>query len=217
MAYGNTNPTERILTAAEKLFAEKGFSGTSIREITTKAHCNLVAVNYYFHGKDRLYIEVFNRRMNLLTKQRIGRLEQQISAKESNLELESLIRSFAEMFWETFIKDGSGQNFMKLLMHEMYNPHLPKELFLNKVIQPLRNIVRQALLVMCPRLDRIEADLCFHSIAAQLLNALQAQDLFKGLSEEDIPFLNLEKVLNHIVRFSAAGIWAYAENKKTNN
>ena len=46
---------EQILSAAEVLFAEKGFSYTSIRDITEKADCNLAAVNYYFHGKENLY------------------------------------------------------------------------------------------------------------------------------------------------------------------
>lgn len=217
MADDNTNPMEQILTAAEKLFAEKGFSGTTVREITKEAHCSTVAVNYYFHGKEGLYIEVFNRRMKLLTKQRIGRLEQYLSAQKSKMNLESLIRSFAEVFWEPLIKDRPSQNFMKLLIHETYDPHLPKGLFLNKIIHPLRNIMRQTLLLVCPGLNPMEADLCLHSIAAQLLNALQAQDLFKGIDEKDMPFLNLEKVLNHIVRFSAAGVRVYAENKNANN
>ena len=43
---------QSILDAAEELFAEKGFTGTSIREITQQAKCNIASVNYYFHGKE---------------------------------------------------------------------------------------------------------------------------------------------------------------------
>ena len=39
---------ERILDAAEQLFAEKGFAETSLRLITSKAGVNLAAVNYHF-------------------------------------------------------------------------------------------------------------------------------------------------------------------------
>jgi AcrR family transcriptional regulator len=42
---------ERILDAAEQLFAEKGFAETSLRLITSKAGVNLAAVNYHFGSK----------------------------------------------------------------------------------------------------------------------------------------------------------------------
>jgi AcrR family transcriptional regulator len=43
-----------ILQVAEKLFAEKGFDGTSIREISSKANVNVAMVSYYFGSKDKL-------------------------------------------------------------------------------------------------------------------------------------------------------------------
>lgn len=210
----NSNLGEQILSAAETLFAKKGFRRTSIRDITSKANCNLASVNYYFHGKENLYIEVFNRRMELLTRQRIRLLEQRLSNKKT-INLELLIRFFAEVFLEPLLKNSSGQNFIKLLLQEMNEPHLPKGLFLNKVIQPLRNSMQPKLLSVCPELNQMEADLCLHSIAAQLITAHQAQNLFKGSDVKDMPFMNMKKVLSHIVRFSVAGVRVYAENKKT--
>ena len=44
----------RILDAAEKLFGEKGFDATSLRDITTEADVNLAAVNYHFQSKESL-------------------------------------------------------------------------------------------------------------------------------------------------------------------
>jgi AcrR family transcriptional regulator len=203
---------ERILDESEKLFAEKGFSGTSIREITKKADCNVAAVNYHFHGKENLYIEVFRRRMKLLAAQRISNLKKTLSS-ETQIDLHSLIRSFVEIFLEPFIKDNSGNSLMKLMMHERHEPHLPKSLFLNEIVQPTRNIMRQALLVVCPKLDRVDADLCLHSIVAQLLNLLHAQELYKDLDKDDMPLLDAPKSISHIIKFSAAGIYAYSENK----
>lgn len=52
---------ERILDAAEQLFAERGFSETSLRLITGKAGVNLAAVNYHFGSKKALIQEVFAR------------------------------------------------------------------------------------------------------------------------------------------------------------
>jgi AcrR family transcriptional regulator len=46
---------ERILTVARSLFAQKGFEGTSIREVTGEAGVNLGAVTYHFGSKQALY------------------------------------------------------------------------------------------------------------------------------------------------------------------
>lgn len=50
---------QRILVAALEVFAEFGFQGGTVREIVERAGVNLAAVNYHFHGKERLYQEVF--------------------------------------------------------------------------------------------------------------------------------------------------------------
>lgn len=50
---------QRILEVANRLFAERGFSGTSIREIAKEAEVNLSAVNYHFTNKETLYSNVF--------------------------------------------------------------------------------------------------------------------------------------------------------------
>ena len=44
----------QILEVAEKLFSEKGFEGTSIRDISKHAKINIAMVSYYFGSKERL-------------------------------------------------------------------------------------------------------------------------------------------------------------------
>lgn len=59
MAHSET--VERILDAAEQLFAERGFTETSLRMITAKAGVNLAAVNYHFGSKKALIHEILAR------------------------------------------------------------------------------------------------------------------------------------------------------------
>lgn len=49
---------ERILKEAEVLFAEKGFHGTSIRDIADRAQVNIAAINYHFRNKQTLFYKV---------------------------------------------------------------------------------------------------------------------------------------------------------------
>ncbi|MBV1871333.1 MAG: TetR family transcriptional regulator [Gammaproteobacteria bacterium] len=58
---GKSTTAERILDAAQILFATKGFSETSLRHITSKAGVNLAAVNYHFGSKEKLMQAVFER------------------------------------------------------------------------------------------------------------------------------------------------------------
>src|SRR5690606_10883074 len=62
---------ERILGAAEELFAQQGFGGTSLRQVTSRADVNIAAVNYHFGSKENLVNEVFRRRMDDMSAQRL--------------------------------------------------------------------------------------------------------------------------------------------------
>lgn len=49
---------KKLLEAAGELFAQKGFSAVTVREIVAKAQTHLSAMNYHFKSKDALYQEV---------------------------------------------------------------------------------------------------------------------------------------------------------------
>src|SRR5881392_4128968 len=48
---------QRLLDAAEEIFAAKGYDAASVEEITRRAGANRAAVSFHFGGKERLYIE----------------------------------------------------------------------------------------------------------------------------------------------------------------
>ena len=70
-----TRPSEvtrdRIMKAAERLFAERGYEATSIRAIVAKARVNQAAINYHFEGKDGLYREVLRAAFRGMTEQQL--------------------------------------------------------------------------------------------------------------------------------------------------
>lgn len=66
---------ERILEAAERLFADKGFSGASMRDITSLAKVNLSVAYYYFKDKEALLFAVFDRYVKPLMDKQLEMLE----------------------------------------------------------------------------------------------------------------------------------------------
>ena len=85
---------DRILHAAEELFALQGFATTSLRQVTSRADVNIAAVNYHFGSKDNLVNEVFRRRMDDMSVERLKALKQAVQAHPG--ELEPVLAAFVE-------------------------------------------------------------------------------------------------------------------------
>src|SRR5262245_548779 len=64
----------RILNVAERLFANYGFNGVSMRDLAASAKVPLALISYHFGPKKALYRAVFARRYEALTEQRLARL-----------------------------------------------------------------------------------------------------------------------------------------------
>ena len=94
MTTSHFNTKERILGAAEELFAQNGFAGTSLRQVTSRADVNIAAVNYHFGSKENLVNEVFRRRMDEMSGQRLARLAQ--ARVDHPGELEAVLAAFVE-------------------------------------------------------------------------------------------------------------------------
>ncbi|OCT11425.1 hypothetical protein A8709_07075 [Paenibacillus pectinilyticus] len=55
----NIEAKMKILNAAKKLFAQKGFKQTGLRAICKEAGLNSIMIHYHFHGKDNLLSAIF--------------------------------------------------------------------------------------------------------------------------------------------------------------
>lgn len=65
---------DRILDAAEALFARQGFSATSLRAVIAEAGVNLAAVHYHFGSRHELVRAVFSRRFEPINEERLARM-----------------------------------------------------------------------------------------------------------------------------------------------
>ena len=73
--FKNASSVELILDAAEKVFAERGFSGTSMRKIVAEAGVANGAIHYHFKTKEDLFRRVIKRRSEQISKERNCQLE----------------------------------------------------------------------------------------------------------------------------------------------
>lgn len=126
---------EKILSEAGRLFAEKGFYGVGIREITAAAAVNSSAVSYYFGGKYGLYCAVIANVAAMLTSSLISREIQRLSPHE-------IIKLYAETVKNIHCR---YPYFVRLLYHELLLPTDVMGRFAAETLQPVVSILRHAL------------------------------------------------------------------------
>jgi AcrR family transcriptional regulator len=202
----------RLLEAAEELFAQKGLDRTSIRDITTKAERNLASINYFFGNMQELYEELFRRRLREMRDTRFAGIKAAMAAR-SKPTLEKLIRSFAIAFLEPFKDPKRSRRFMQLFARELVEQRLPKNMILEEMATPVMTAFEGAILTLCPNIDKRDVQKSIHSIIGQLIHVLHVKTMFEGISEP-IAINDIDETIEHIVKFSTAGIRAFAKGSQ---
>lgn len=201
---------QRLLDAAAECFAENGFADTSVRDITARAGCNVAAVNYYFGGKGRLYHEVFAERLRELTSYRVGALNQLMEREK--ISADDVLKTFANAFLEPLIDNSRGRITLALLMRDFLKSYLPPGMVVQLLIQPTVRALMAAFKKACPDLEERQAQWCIQSLIAQLFHFLNMQKVASQNPNMTSFNANLSEAVEHIVRFTKAGLLDYAEN-----
>ena len=122
---------QRLLDAAEELFAEAGFNGVSVRQIVDRAKVNLGAIPYYFGSKENLFKEVLLRRASPLREER-RRLMDELLRRTPEPSLEELLWVLLEPAFRTSRENDAFRRLLgrasmdptpevRRLMVEIYN------------------------------------------------------------------------------------------------
>ena len=177
----------RILDAAEELFMQHGFEGTSMRHLTSRAGVNLAAVNYHFGSKQALIEAVFRRRLDPMNLERIAELERLEAA--SNLSPEAIIRAFLLPSLR-LVEDarGGGRNFIRLLGRTYSEPAKEIRALIGQMYAPAMERYKKALERALPQMPADELVWRMHFMFGTLAYTLAATDtvqLIAGCKPED--------------------------------
>ncbi|AQH04792.1 TetR family transcriptional regulator (plasmid) [Burkholderia sp. KK1] len=89
---GNINQRENILDAAEVDFSQRGYAGTSLKEVAASCGVTQALITYYFGTKQQLFEQVFLRRALLVSEERVTLLRELTDAKSANVR--DIVRAF---------------------------------------------------------------------------------------------------------------------------
>jgi AcrR family transcriptional regulator len=177
----------RILDAAEELFMQHGFEGTSMRQLTSRAGVNLAAVNYHFGSKDALIQAVFRRRLDPMNTARIAELAKLESS--GSLSPETIIRAFVGPSLR-LVEDakGGGRNFTRLLGRTYTEPSRTLRALIGQMYAPTMERYKTALERALPQMPKDELVWRMHFMFGTLAYTLAATDtvqLIAGCKPED--------------------------------
>ena len=192
--------TDRLLDVAEKLFCERGFDGTSVRDLTKAAHCNIAAVNYHFGGKDQLYEQMFRRHLGQVFKQHQENIERVMSGSETSLE--RFLESLARISLEKLSAADTQIPLMKLIIRECLNPQLKQEVVALDIVKDFLKQLGACLQKLVPGLDEKKALMYVFSIEGMLMHPMLFYDLYSKMFWK-IP---IEELTSHIVQVAATAI-----------
>ena len=147
--------TDRILDAAERLFANHGYEGTSIRDIVDEAKVNLAAIHYHFRSKEALLEAVLTRRISIVNDARLQRL---IQAEEDSAprppSVEQIVRAFIIPVVEFAQRDKSGSTFVQLMSRMFTEPRFSLTNFLGRKFGETISRFSEALVCSLPDVPR---------------------------------------------------------------
>lgn len=203
MAATETDTTrERIVNAAGEIFAERGFEGTTIRDICQQAAANVAAVNYYFGDKQRLYVEA-------VVQAHRWRMEQfPLPAWSEGTRPEKKLEDFINTFMLR-IRSGPGSTWhSKLMMREMAHPTAACAELVQSSIRPQFEVLLQVLRELLPSETSLEElRLTAFSVVGQCLFYHFADPVTRNLlTVEEYAELKIELLTEHITRFSLSAI-----------
>jgi len=194
---------ERILGAAEALFATHGFAGASLRQVTAAAKVNLAAVNYHFGSKDKLIEEVFRRRLDELNSRRLAALAR--VAGQASTQLEDVLDAYISPALDLSRHGGGGAAFVRVLARAYAEHNETLRRFLS---DNYGHVLRQFAVEFARLLPDLAKDEIYWrlDIVTGALTYAMADFGIIQRKTEVTERTHREQAAGHLIRFAAAGL-----------
>jgi AcrR family transcriptional regulator len=188
----------KILDAAEKLFGERGFDATSLRDITTEADVNLAAVNYHFQSKESLIEAVIMRGAGPVNEKRIAMLE----AAGPNPTIEQLIEAFVGP-----VLEQDFEPMAPLMARVLSSPDVMKRVFKHHM-ETLSRRFAEGVAKALPELSPAEVIWRLHFTAGAMAHTVTRAPVLRDVFGGSIDLKDRKLLIARLVRFAAAGFRA---------
>lgn len=207
MAATKGGTRERILDAAEQLFAEYGFEGASNRDIAALSGDTLGTLAHHFKTKDDLHVAVLRRRYKEIVDERATRL---LAKDNGALSLEELISCLVSPFLRRAMEGEPGwRNYLRVMSRLAYSPKWYPQVIAD-LFDPVSREYLAHLQALFPEASPKDVGYAYHFILGCMLHA--ASDLatrrLNVLTEGACDASDFDAVRESLLRFASAGVRA---------
>lgn len=205
---------DRILDAAESLFARQGFAATSLRQITAGAGVNLAAVNYHFQSKEALFVAVIKRKVEPINTRRLVLLDGlEARLPDAAPDLEQVTRAFFRPVFEARLLGVDLGEFPRLLgrLHTEPGGWAARALHdaFGQVLERFSRAFRRAL----PALTDKDLAWGAHFMTGAMAHYLAAGGILKFMARGQVEASDKEEAYERLAGFAAAGLRAMASGR----
>ncbi|WP_323893571.1 TetR/AcrR family transcriptional regulator [Aeromonas allosaccharophila] len=204
----------RILDAAEVLFAERGFADTSLRLITSEADVNLASVNYHFGSKKELIQAVLDRYLSLFMPDLDVRLR--VLMEQEQLTLLQLFESFVEPLMKLSAVRANGPAiFMQLLGRGYIDSQGHLRRFITAHYGPILMRITQAISKANPALSPADLFWRLHFTLGTVVFTMASADALRDIALADFgQQLDVEGLVRNVIPYLASGVGAPVESTR---
>ncbi len=203
---------ERILDAAEALFARRGFDGVTVRQIMGEAGADVALAYYHFKSKRDLFDAVLLRRVDTLNDLRLKALERvEQRHAEDQPSVEEIIAAFTEPLLQILEDDpDEWRNYMALIAQINNSPEWGGEL-MTRYFDPLVSRFLDALRRALPDCDEEDLFWSYHFLSGALTLTFAETGRLDNLSDGLCHSSDMQAAKARMSRFISAGFMALCE------
>jgi AcrR family transcriptional regulator len=202
---------QRILSAAEHLFARDGYHATSLRSITNAATVNLAAVNYHFGGKEALLEAVILRRLGPLNEVRSDQLETLLKKAGQVGKVpgcRDILRTFIEPTLSLRQLGSDTENFIALIGRILAEPRGVAMSIFMRHMEPLMSRLFQSLSLSLPELPRETLFWRLHFAIGSLSHIMRCHERHAMVPEDISIDRPVDVLVELFLDFATAGMEA---------
>jgi AcrR family transcriptional regulator len=204
---------DRILRTAERLFAEHGFNGVSMRELAAQAGVNIASIAYHFENKEGLLSEVYRRHCEPMIEERLRGLKAALRLR-GKARLAAIIEAFIRPALQQ-VEVEEGETFIRLrAVLSGENSELLEKLVAENFDQSSTAFI-DALCELLPHLSRKDVCWRFHFLLGTIYYTAAGPHRIHAFSGGRCDPSNSQEVIKELVPFMTRAFLAPATQPRT--